>query len=141
MYQKFVRPLSSRRGGTKSIRTKIPQNVWFPLHQISQKLNISYLFASYLDIRILESVNKHQYLTEKLFIFGHSVNHASANHSVGINAEWFYYALVVIVWFVFVPFVVITTIFFNGLWSNYFGLLICILLERIKSLSDKAFCF
>ena len=141
MYQKFVRPLSSGRGGAKSIRTKIPQNVWFPLHQISQKLNISYLFASYLDIRILESVNKHQYLTEKLFIFGHSVNHASANHSVGINAEWFYYALVVIVWFVFVPFVVITTIFFNGLWSNYFGLSICILLERIKSLSDKAFCF
>ena len=63
----------------------------------------------------MESVNKHQYLTEKLFIFGHSVNHASANHSVGINAEWFYYALVVIVWFVFVLFVVVTTIFFNGL--------------------------
>ena len=51
-------------------------------------------------------------MTENLFIFGHSVKHASANHSVGINAEWFYYTLVVIVWFVFVPFVVVTTILF-----------------------------
>ena len=80
-------------------------------------------------------------MTENLFIFGHSVKYASANHSVGINAEWFYYAFVVIVWFVFVLFVVVTTIFYNGLCSNYFGLSICILLERIKSLSDKAFCF
>ena len=51
-------------------------------------------------------------LTQNVFVFGRSVKHASANHSVGINAEWFYYTLVVIVWFVFVPFVVVTTILF-----------------------------
>ena len=50
---------------------------------------------------------KNSSVTENLFICGHSVKYASANHSVGINAEWFYYALVVIVWFVIVSFVVI----------------------------------